>query len=256
MGKLLKYYFKRDKWIILAMLALPLLASLTYFFLPKEVSLIIDSLTLGLSLTACAFIFLIRDYKRFYGEYSSFFGALPLKGKEIIGGRFIWFFFLGLWTCLILLTKGLLFFVQVLNPPELGLVYQDIYQILASLSPSAILFWVLAAFISLGASISLWLFVTSVGSEKFFRPLGIGGPFLVYVLIRILWTGVLFLLGKLLLDMGLVGMSLEGSQMAFSGMDKASLLWSGSSLFVTVLGSVALVLRSIYSHDVKLSTYL
>ena len=102
MSKLLSYYFKRDKWILLAMALVPALGSIV---LTREMGPIINFMLVNLTLIVSALILIYRDYKRFYGEYSSFFSGLPLTGKEIITGRMLWFALVNLFSYLIVGAK-------------------------------------------------------------------------------------------------------------------------------------------------------
>lgn len=79
MSKLLSYYLKRDKWILLAMAILPLLASVV---LTYEIGPVINFMAIYVTFIVATLMLCYRDYKRFYGEYSSFFQRLAPYGKR------------------------------------------------------------------------------------------------------------------------------------------------------------------------------
>lgn len=254
MSKLISYYFKRDKWILLAMVGLGLLGSFLLWSYTGEESAIgavtifvgVAAFFIGVSIIPLWLC--IRDYKRMYGAYGSFFAALPLTGKEVMGGRAIWFFIVEL----IAVLSSVTFFGPFMFR-QMGGSDPEIREFLSAFLEKPAITYLAGVAILIVAGLlftaAVWVFVTSVGSEKPFRRFGIGGPIMLYVGIQV----AINVVTKVVIDtMGNQRqiVSEEYFQQALSQQFfRTSLVLSGLML----IAAVVLYLRSIYSHDKKLS---
>ena len=253
MSKLISYYFKRDKWILLAMVALGLLGSFLLWSYTENndlgggISVFVGFTAFFIGVGILPLWLLVRDYKRMYGAYGSFFAALPLTGKEAMGGRAIWFIIVELVAMLSSLTFFGPFFVRQIGSDP------DVREFLSALlDKPAITYlqgFILLVIIGILFSAAVWLFVTSVGSEKPFRRFGIGGPIMLYiglqVAINVVTKAVIETMGSQRETVSVEYFNQVASQLFF----KTSLVLSGLML----IAAVVLFLRSVYSHDKKLS---
>ena len=253
MSKLISYYFKRDKWILLAMVVCAILGSLLLWSYTGEESAIgavtvfvgVAAFFIGVSLLPLWLY--VRDYKRMYGAYGSFFAALPLTGKEVMGGRAIWLIIVEVLAVLSSVTFfGLLFVRQMGGYPEVGEFLSAFLE-----KPAVTYLEGLGILIITGIlfAASVWVFVTSVGSEKPFRRFGIGGPLMLYiglqVVINVVSEAVVETMGSQRQIVAEEYFNQVASQLFF----RTSLVLSGLML----IAAVVLYLRSIHSHDRKLS---
>ena len=253
MSKLISYYFKRDKWILLAMVACALLGSfLLWGYTEVEsafgaVTVFVGVAAFFIGVSILPLWLFVRDYKRMYGAYGSFFAALPLTGKEAIGGRALWFIIVELVAGL----SSAAFFGPFFMRPVLG--EREISNFLKSfLEKPGITYlqgFILLVIFGMIFSAAVWLFVTSVGSEKPFRRFGIGGPIMLYiglqVTINVVTKAVIETMGSQREIVNEEYFNQVASQLFF----KTSLVLSGLML----IAAVVLFLRSVYSHDKKLS---
>lgn len=252
MSKLISYYFKRDKWILLAMMGCALLGGLLLWGYSANSMFGAISVFVGITVFffAVAIVPLwlcIRDYKRMYGSYGSFFAALPLTGKEVMGGRAIWFIVMQLLAGLSsLMFIGPLLRANVNRDPEIRNIFAEIMK---QVGPNYLVGFAVVVVTGLLFSAAVWLFVTSVGSEKPFRRFGIGGPIMLYVALQVIVNVV---------TNGAV--RVMNSQQQF--IDEQAMAQAVAELFMRtclVIGGLMLIvaavlfLRSIYSHDKKLS---
>lgn len=253
MSKLISYYFKRDKWILLAMLGLGLLGSFLLWSYTGEESAIgavtifvgVAAFFIGVSIIPLWLC--IRDYKRMYGTYGSFFAALPLTGKEAMGGRGLWFIIVVVVACLCSLAYfGPIIFRSIREEMEICRFFAALFEQPNVNYSTGFAFMVIAGLLLAAA---VWVFVTSVGSEKPFRRFGIGGPIMLYVGVQIAMNVVVSTV-----------MNVMGSQRVFINEElmvqevaglffRTSLVLSGLML----IAAVVLFLRSVHSHDKKLS---
>ena len=253
MSKLISYYFKRDKWILLAMLGLGLLGSFLLWSYTGEESAIgavtifvgVASFFIGVSIIPLWLC--IRDYKRMYGAYGSFFAALPLTGKEVMGGRAIWLIIVEVVAILSSLTFFGPFFVRNVESDA------EMREFISALldKPGITYLAGLGILIITGIlfSSAMWLFITSVGSEKPFRRFGIGGPIMLYIGLQVAMNVVTKAVIETMGNQRQI-VNEEYFQQALSQQFfRTSLALSGLMLIATVV----LYLRSIYSHDKKLS---
>ena len=253
MSKLISYYFKRDKWILLAMVVCAILGSFLLWSYTGEESAIgavtvfvgVAAFFIGVSLLPLWLY--VRDYKRMYGAYGSFFAALPLTGKEVMGGRGLWFIIVVVVACLCSLAYfGPIIFRSVREEMEICRFFAALFE-----QPNVNYFTGFAFMVIAGMLLAaaVWVFVTSVGSEKPFRRFGIGGPIMLYVGVQIAMNVVVSTV-----------MNVMGSQRVFINEEfmvqevaglffRTSLVLSGLML----IAAVVLFLRSVHSHDKKLS---
>ncbi|WP_108832062.1 hypothetical protein [Aedoeadaptatus coli] len=253
MSKLISYYFKRDKWILLAMLGLGLLGSFLLWSYTGEESAIgavtifvgVAAFFIGVSIIPLWLC--IRDYKRMYGAYGSFFAALPLTGKEVMGGRAIWLIIVELVEVLSSVVFFGPFFVLITgNDPGIG---EFLSELLEKPAVTYLHGFILLVIVGMLFSAAVWLFVTSVGSEKTFRRFGIGGPIMLYiglqVAINVVTKVVIDTMGSQRQIVSEEYFNQVASQLFF----RTSLVLSGLML----IAAVVLFLRSVHSHDKKLS---
>ena len=252
MSKLISYYFKRDKWILLAMVACALLSSLLLWNVKDDTFM--GAMTILLGVTAFLFSvvvaplwLLIRDYKRMYGAYGSFFAALPLTGKEVIGGRFLWF--------LIVQFVAFIGTAIFIGPPAYRNVelYEGgrelMYLVTTPIGGKYLTGFILLVIAGILFGIAAWVFVTSVGSEKPFRRFGIGGPILLYVGLQIALNIIVKVIGDAIGNKSALLVGQVNNLVVANLFLKASIVMSGLML----IAAVVLFLRSVYSHDKKLS---
>lgn len=253
MSKLISYYFKRDKWILLAMMGCALLGGfLLWGYTEVEnafgaVSVFVGVAAFFIGISVLPLWLCIRDYKRMYGAYGSFFSALPLTGKEVMGGRAIWLIIVEM----IAVLSSLAFFGPFFMRPVLG--EPEIRDFLKSFleKPGITYLAGLGILIITGIlfTAAVWLFVTSVGSEKPFRRFGIGGPIMLYIGLQVAMNVVTKAVIETMGNQRQI-VSEEYFQQALSQQFfRTSLVLSGLML----IAAVVLYLRSIYSHDKKLS---
>lgn len=254
MSKLLSYYLKRDKWILLAMAILPLLASVV---LTYEIGPIINFMAIYVTFIVATLMLCYRDYKRFYGEYSSFFSGLPLTGKEIVGGRIIWFILVNMWQLVIILVKGIEVYLRMLRDISVSTeVKTELMPYLQQVPTSVYVIGVLLILTSVIMGACSWVFVVSVGSEKIFRRYGIGGPILLYIALQFVYgigssLFIDFLSGHFL-DY-YKGSGAVNPDAAIASVARMVHVIGGAYLVIMAIVSVILYLRSVYSHERKLS---
>ena len=253
MSKLISYYFKRDKWILLAMVALGLLGGFLLWSytgnndLDGGISVFVGVTAFFIGVGILPLWLFVRDYKRMYGAYGSFFAALPLTGREAMGGRAIWFLIVELVAMLVSLGFfGPLFVHQMGGDPE---VREFLSAFLEKPAVTYLQGFILLVIFGMLFAAAMWLFVTSVGSEKPFRRFGIGGPIMLYiglqVVINVVSKAVVETMGSQRQIVAEEYFEQALSQQFF----RTSLVLSGLML----IAAVVLYLRSIYSHDKKLS---
>ena len=254
MSKLLSYYLKRDKWILLAMAILPLLASVV---LTHDIGPVINFMAIYVTFIVATLMLSYRDYKRFYGEYSSFFSGLPLTGKEIIGARVIWFILVNMWQLVIILVNGLEVYLRILKDTSFSAdVKLELIHYVQQVPPSVYVIGVLLILTSIIMGACSWVFVVSVGSEKAFRRYGIGGPILLYIALQFVYgigssLFIDFLSGHFL-DY-YKGSGAVNPDAAIASVARMVHVIGGAYLVIMAIVSVILYLRSVYSHERKLS---
>ena len=254
MSKLLAYYFKRDKWILLAMALVPALGSIV---LTHEMGPVINFMLVNLTFIVSVLILIYRDYKRFYGEYSSFFSGLPLTGKEIITGRMLWFALVNLFSYLIVGAKMLeVCFRMLKGTPGITEFWNEIGPALSQLPATTYVVIGLSILLSSFFYATAWLFVESVGSEKALRRFGIGGPIMLMIAVEVV-SG--FLSSTIF---NAVGSSLGEYQSMLQSAEQGEVLRimtayltkvGGIGIAITLAFIVGFYLRSVYSHERKLS---
>ena len=249
MSKLISYYFKRDRWILLAMVGCALLGGLLLWGYTGEESAIgavtvfvgVAAFLIGMSVLPLWLC--IRDYKRMYGAYGSFFAALPLTGREAIGGRALWFIIVELVAGL---SSAAFFVRSVRAETEVRKFFASLLEQPATAYLSGFVILVIVGILFAAA---VWVFVTSVGSEKPFRRFGIGGPIMLYVglqvIVNVVTNGAVRLMDVQRQFIGEQAMAQAVSQLFL----RSSLVIAGLML----IAAVVLFLRSVYSHDKKLS---
>ena len=253
MSKLISYYFKRDKWILLAMVALGLLGSFLLWSYTENndlgggISVFVGFTAFFIGVGILPLWLLVRDYKRMYGAYGSFFAALPLTGREAMGGRAIWFIIVELVAMLVSLTFfGPLFVRQMGGDPE---VREFLSAFLEKPAVTYLQGFILLVVFGMLFAVAVWLFVTSVGSEKPFRRFGIGGPIMLYIGLQVAMNVVTRAVVNAMGSQRQI-VNEEYFQQALSQQFfKTSLVIGGLML----IAAVVLFLRSVYSHDKKLS---
>ena len=253
MSKLISCYFKRDKWILLAMVALGLLGGfLLWGYTEVEnafgaISVFVGVAAFFIGISILPLWLFVRDYKRMYGAYGSFFAALPLTGREVMGGRALWFIIVELVAGLSSAAFFGPFFVRSVRAET------EVREFFASLleqpATAYLSGFVILVIVGMLFSAAVWLFVTSVGSEKPFRRFGIGGPIMLYiglqVAINVVTKAVIETMGSQRETVSVEYFNQVASQLFF----KTSLVLSGLML----IAAVVLFLRSVHSHDKKLS---
>ena len=253
MSKLISYYFKRDKWILLAMVVCALLGSfLLWGYTEVEnafgaISVFVGVISFFFAVTVVPLWLCLRDYKRMYGAYGSFFAALPLTGKEVMGGRAIWLIIVEVLAVLSSVTFfGPLFVRQMGGYPEVGEFLSAFLE-----KPAVTYLEGLGILIITGIlfAASVWVFVTSVGSEKPFRRFGIGGPLMLYVALQVVINVVSKAVVNTMGSQRQIVAEEYFNQALSQQFFRTSLVLSGLML----IAAVVLYLRSIYSHDKKLS---
>lgn len=253
MSKLISYYFKRDKWILLVMVGGALLGSLLLWGYTGEesavgaVTIFAGVMSFFFAVAIVPLWLFIRDYKRMYGSYGSFFAALPLTGKEVMGGRAIWFIImqiLGILSSLMFIVPFLI--ANVNRDAEIRNIFADIMK---QVGPNYLIGFALVVIAGILFSAAVWLFVTSVGSEKPFRRFGIGGPIMLYVTLNVI-VNVVTNGAVRLMDVQRQFISEQDMAQAASQLFLKSCLVISGLMLIT---AVVLYLRSIYSHDRKLS---
>lgn len=253
MSKLISYYFKRDKWILLAMVACAILGGfLLWGYTEVEnafgaVAVFVGVISFFFAVAIVPLWLCLRDYKRMYGAYGSFFAALPLTGKEAIGGRALWFIIVELVAGLSSAVFFGPFFVRSVRAET------EVREFLSAfLEKPAITYlsgFVILVIVGILFAAAVWVFVTAVGSEKPFRRFGIGGPIMLYiglqVAMNVVTKAVLNTMGSQRQIVNEEFFEQALSQQFF----RTSLVLSGLML----IAAVVLYLRSVYSHDKKLS---
>lgn len=253
MSKLISYYFKRDKWILLAMVACALLGSfLLWGYTEVEsafgaVTVFVGVAAFFIGVSILPLWLFVRDYKRMYGAYGSFFAALPLTGKEAIGGRALWFIIVELVAGLSSAAFFGPFFVRSVRAET------EVREFFASLleqpATAYLSGFVILVIVGILFAAAVWVFVTSVGSEKPFRRFGIGGPIMIYVGLQVI-VNVVTNGAVRLMDVQRQFISEQAMAQAVSQLFlRSSLVIAGLML----IAAVVLFLRSVYSHDKKLS---
>ena len=254
MSKLLSYYFKRDKWILLAMAVVPTLGSIV---LTHEMGPVINFMLVYLTFIVSGLVLIYRDYKRFYGEYSSFFSGLPLTGKEIITGRMLWFVLVDLFRYLIVGVKGLeVYFRMLQGTPGIREFWSEIAPTLAQIPATVYVVGGISVLLSPFFSATTWLFVGSVGSEKALRRFGIGGPIMLFVAVEVVYSIVTSL------AFNAVGSSLGKYQSMLQSAEQGEVLRvmsaylakaGGIGIVIMLVFIIGFYMRSVYSHERKLS---
>ena len=253
MSKLISYYFKRDKWILLAMVACALLGSfLLWGYTEVEnafgaVTVFVGVVAFFIGVSILPLWLFVRDYKRMYGAYGSFFAALPLTGKEAIGGRALWFIIVELVAGLSSAAFFGPFFVRSVRAET------EVREFFASLleqpATAYLSGFVILVIVGILFAAAVWVFVTSVGSEKPFRRFGIGGPIIIYVglqvIVNVVTNGAVRLMDVQRQFIDEQAMAQAVSQFFL----RSCLVIAGLML----IAAVVLYLRSVYSHDKKLS---
>ena len=253
MSKLISYYFKRDKWILLAMVACALLGSfLLWGYTEVEsafgaVTVFVGVAAFFIGVSILPLWLFVRDYKRMYGAYGSFFAALPLTGKEAIGGRALWFIIVELVAGLSSAAFFGPFFIRSIRAET------EVREFFASLleqpATAYLSGFVILVIVGILFAAAVWVFVTSVGSEKPFRRFGIGGPIMIYVGLQVI-VNVVTNGAVRLMDVQRQFISEQAMAQAVSQLFlRSSLVIAGLML----IAAVVLFLRSVYSHDKKLS---
>ena len=253
MSKLISYYFKRDKWILLAMVALGLLGSFLLWSYTENndlgggISVFVGFTALFIGVGILPLWLLVRDYKRMYGAYGSFYAALPLTGKEAMGGRAIWFIIVELVAMLVSLTFfGPLFVRQMGGDPE---VREFLSAFLEKPAVTYLQGFILLVVFGMLFAVAVWLFVTSVGSEKPFRRFGVGGPIMLYIGLQVAMNVVTRAVTNAMESQSQI-VNEEYFQQALSQQFFKTSLVIGGLMFIA---AVVLYLRSVHSHDKKLS---
>ena len=253
MSKLISYYFKRDKWILLAMVGLGLLGSfLLWGYTEVEnafgaISVFVGVAAFFIGVSIIPLWLCIRDYKRMYGAYGSFFAALPLTGKDVMGGRFLWF--------LIVQFVAFLGTAIFIGPPAYRNVelYEGgrelMYLVTTPIGVKYLTGFILLVIASILFGIAAWVFVTSVGSEKPFRRFGIGGPIMLYIGLQVAMNVVTKVVINTMGNQRQIVSEEYFNQVASQLFFRTSLVLSGLML----IAAVVLFLRSVHSHDKKLS---
>lgn len=254
MSKLLSYYFKRDKWILLAMAVLPALGSVV---LTHEVGPIINFMLVYLTFIVSGLVLIYRDYKRFYGEYSSFFSGLPLTGKEIITGRMLWFVLVDLFRYLIVGAKMLeVYFRMMKGTPGITEFWNEVSPYLSQLPATLYVVTALSVLLSPFFYATAWLFVGSVGSEKALRRFGIGGPIMLMIAVQVVYGFISSAIYRA------VGSFLGEYQSALQTAQKEEVFHvisnyltkvGGIGIVITLVFIIGFYMRSVYSHERKLS---
>ena len=253
MSKLISYYFKRDKWILLAMVACALLGSfLLWGYTEVEnafgaVTVFVGVAAFFIGVSILPLWLFVRDYKRMYGAYGSFFAALPLTGREAIGGRALWFIIVELVAGLSSAAFFGPFFIRSVRAET------EVREFFASLleqpATAYLSGFVILVIVGILFAAAVWVFVTSVGSEKPFRRFGIGGPIMLYVglqvIVNVVTNGAVRLMDVQRQFIDEQAMAQAVSQLFL----RSSLVIAGLML----IAAVVLFLRSVYSHDKKLS---
>ena len=253
MSKLISYYFKRDKWILLAMVALGLLGSFLLWSYTENndlgggISVFVGFTALFIGVGILPLWLLVRDYKRMYGAYGSFYAALPLTGKEAMGGRAIWFIIVELVAMLVSLTFfGPLFVRQMGGDPE---VREFLSAFLEKPAVTYLQGFILLVVFGMLFAVAVWLFVTSVGSEKPFRRFGVGGPIMLYIGLQVAMNVVTRAVTNAMESQRQIVNEEFFEQALSQQFFRTSLVLSGLML----IAAVVLYLRSVHSHDKKLS---
>ena len=253
MSKLISYYFKRDKWILLAMVGCAILGSFLLWGYAEEesafgaVTVFVGVISFFFAVVIVPLWLYVRDYKRMYGAYGSFFAALPLTGKEAMGGRAIWSIIVELVAVLSSLTFFGPFFVrQIGSDPGVreflnALLEKPAITYLAGLGILIIVGILFAA--------AVWIFVTSVGSEKPFRRFGIGGPIMLYIGLQVAMNVVTQAVVNTMGGQRQIVNEEFFEQALSQQFFRTSLVIAGLML----IAAVVLFLRSVHSHDKKLS---
>lgn len=252
MSKLISYYFKRDKWILLTMMGGALLGGfLLWGYLEGSfagaISVFVGSTVFFFAVAIVPLWLFIRDYKRMYGSYGSFFAALPLTGKEVMGGRAIWFIImqiLGMLSSAMFIGPFLI--ANVNRYPEIRKIFADIMK---QVGPNYLIGFAVVVIVGIFFSAAVWLFVTSVGSEKLFRRFGIGGPIMLYVGLQVA-VNIVTNRAVSLMDVQKQLITEQAMAQAVSQFFLRSCLVIAGLMLIA---AVVLFLRSIYSHDKKLS---
>ena len=252
MSKLISYYFKRDKWILLAMVGCAVLGGLLLWSYSEDSYVGAFSVFAGVMSFIFAAVIVplwlcIRDYKRMYGTYGSFFAALPLTGREVMGGRAIWFIIMQILAMLSsLMFIGPLLMAEVDQKAIVKNFHVDIPQ---QVGLNFVVGFTVVVIAGILFAAAVWLFVTSVGSEKPFRRFGIGGPIMLYVALQVFVNVVTN--GAVRLMIGQQQFMIEqATAQAVAGLFLRTCLVIGGLMLIA---AVVLFLRSVHSHDKKLS---
>ena len=252
MSKLISYYFKRDKWILLAMVACAILGGLLLGSYSADsyvgaFSVFVAVITFFFAAVVVPLWLCIRDYKRMYGSYGSFFAALPLTGKEVMGGRAIWIIIVEILEML----SSAMFIAPlfIANVDQKADVRDFLVNTAEQVGLNFAVGFAVVVITGLLFSAAVWLFVTSVGSEKPFRRFGIGGPIMLYVAmqvaVNVVTNGAVRLMNSQQQFMAEQAMAQAAAELFL----RTCLVIGGLMLIVAVV----LFLRSVYSHDKKLS---
>lgn len=135
-------------------------------------------------------------------------------------------------------------------------VKTELMPYLQQVPPSVYVIGVLLILTSIIMGACSWVFVVSVGSEKIFRRYGIGGPILLYIALQFVYgfgssLFIDFLSGHFL-DY-YKGSGAVNPDAAIASVARMVHVIGGAYLVIMAIVSVILYLRSVYSHERKLS---
>lgn len=183
---------------VLSMTGLALLATLGILIAVLGVCVLVPAVQITLAV----------DYWRSgYGRIGYFTQTIPARGSTIFWAKFLWAMVVSVAALVATLILGFLTWwavsVQFGIPSPTSGVIGDVWTAVTDVAPP----WVIAAgLLLLLASFLIWpvyyYFAASVGSERRFAGLGIGGPIVVFVLLYIA-VQIFSFVGLLLVPFGL-----------------------------------------------------
>lgn len=254
MKSLIYMQFREVRNVLLSLILASIFFTILGIFTGPALGIPLTFLLVGASIIYT----LTKIHKMFFGEYASFYSALPISPKKVLGSQFLFFllFFLIL-ILLILFSIGATLFIFLESQPQdawssFTMELQRFLSSLQSLPPRFYLMLVLLSIIGIIHDIFSILFAMHVGSEKNWRRLGFGGPILVFTLLSIaesIVEGILANFSFANLPIGDVNSSFpEVWNLHFESLSLAVLAFS-------VVVPVFLVVRTYHSVKKKLSVY-
>lgn len=264
MGKLFKHIFKKDFVDILKFILIPPVFVAIFAKLSKVYTGNLANALLGLSSTALVIGFIVaiytvisNDYQRFYGRNAAFYSNIPVKAGQVTGARLLNFILIPL-LAIVMLSLEYILIVGTFKVASWGEIWETIRYIFDYFNGIDLSVRLLLIFTPLALIIVNIMIIqasATIGSEAGYRRLGKGTPFLIFVLLEVVVNYVIVRLSKVfkaslieLEEMGAMAKNAQGLEVS------KTLTWSLLLIIlVSLIVTVLLYMRCVYSHNKKLS---